>query len=599
MVGTVRRNEVGGLTSRPVGQLYQVPIGKLVEAPWNARTDFNLAELEASIREEGILNPLIARPNPEDVLAGPREDRTTYEVFCGHRRLRAAKALGLEAVPVIVRPCGDQEARSLAIVDNLQREGLGPMDEARAFAELQKLGLTDEDVAARCVPERAQGLAYVHTRLALLELPEAAQDLVARGELSLAVAAAILRLAAPLRAGALKRVLEAKKDQWRPAGVREQVGIVADLMLPLNGAQFDTAAHDLGPRGACGGCAFRTGNQGALFGEFEGDDVCTDPACYRAKLDATLQQKARAQGLHVLKGNAAKTIFPYPNSPQAVHGDYIEVGAELRVGDYDSPKVSVRAALQHGGDKAPKPVLVQSPHDGSIHEVVPKDAVRKLAKALQRSKAKKKATKGGDESKLSKKERQQLLARRVEELKQRISQETVKAVAAAAAEAAVSSWKKLPFSRMQEQSTQLHALARIVLAGALLMGDDEPMDVAVRRGWVAANDPHQADLEGSFSEKLALMGTAEVLGVLAELSALQWERVTQVVARRGGFHPVTVTRELLESLGVDEKAVRAHVEGRVRQEEAAKQAAESAPEEKAPKKAASKASKGKGRRRAA
>jgi len=143
------------------------------------------------------------------------------------------------------------------------------------------------------------------------------------------------------------------------------------------------------------------------------------------------------------------------------------------------------------------------------------------------------------------------------------------------------------------------ALARIALADGLLMGDNNPVDVAVRRGWVAETDPHQADLEGIFSKKLSLMGTAEVLGLLAELYFLNWQAPGQV-ASRGGFHPVTITRELLEGLGVDEKAIRAEVEKRVRAEEVAKAAAAAAavPEEKAKKKPGAKASKGKGRRAA-
>ncbi len=309
-----------------------------------------------------------------------------------------------------------------------------------------------------------------------------------------------------------------------------------------------------------------------------------------------------AQGLEVLKGAAAKTLFPYPTN--LLHGDYIAVGDELRVGGYDSPKVSVRAALKHGGDKAPKPVLVQSPHDGSIHEVVALSAVRKLGKALQRSKeqAKKKAAKGGDDSKLSKKERQQLLARRQEKLKQRIADETVEAVAAAVAQAAEASWKKLPFTRMRDQAAQLHALARIGV-GAALLDDAYRFDVvAVRRGWVSASDlsARVVSVETVFAEKLPLMATAEVLGVLAEVRALEWWH-DKSSAAFASFYPAASLRELLESLGVDEKAIRAQVEKRVRQEEAAKEAAAVAPKEKADKTAGAgaKGTKGKGRRRAA
>lgn len=363
-------------------KITDVKIDQLREADWNPRKDYGaMPELEASIRERGILNPLQVR------LAGAAKTVTAadadYEVFCGHRRLRAAEAVGLETVPCIVRPCTDQEAHQLAIIDNLQREDLGPMDEALAFGQLRDLGLDEAEIAARCVPERAGAAAYVHTRLALLELPKDGQAALQRGELPLTVAAAILRCGPDQRAAALKLVKEAHANAARYGTDQASAAhtirtIKQQFMLSLKDAQFDPADETLVPRGACGPCTYRTGNQGALFGDFEGEDRCTDAKCFRLKLEKTFERRAAAakkQGLEVIAAKDAKKLFPYRHSGLDSH-QYVPVDGQVR--DSKHLAVSVATVLKSAGDQAPKPILVQSPYDGSIHQVVKREAVEKL-----------------------------------------------------------------------------------------------------------------------------------------------------------------------------------------------------------------------------
>ncbi len=140
--------------------------------------DADLEELVASVRAFGILQPLIVRPRNEG-----------YELVAGERRLRAAKKAGLEVVPVIVRDVEDEEALEIALVENLQREDLNAVEEARGYRTLMdEFGLTQEEVAAKV----GKGRATVANALRLLKLPTAVLDMLRDGELTAGHARAIL-----------------------------------------------------------------------------------------------------------------------------------------------------------------------------------------------------------------------------------------------------------------------------------------------------------------------------------------------------------------------------------------------------------------------
>lgn len=176
-------------------------IDELVPAPWNPRRSFDDAaqgELVASIRAHGILTPLLVRPLPY-----AKDEAPTYEVVAGARRLRAADTLGLESVPCTVRPMTDDEAREAAIVENLQREDLGALDEAHAYQQLLSRSgaelVTVETIAAKV----GKGTAYVHRRLKLLALIPEVQEPLAQGRLTLAHAELLAKLTAADQARAL------------------------------------------------------------------------------------------------------------------------------------------------------------------------------------------------------------------------------------------------------------------------------------------------------------------------------------------------------------------------------------------------------------
>jgi ParB family chromosome partitioning protein len=147
--------------------------GSIQANPFQPRREFTpeaLGDLERSIREHGVLQPVIVRP------AG-----TGFQLVAGERRLRAARNVGLATIPAVVRDVSDGQMLALALVENIQREDLNPIETARAYRDLLSTpGLTQEDVAKVVSKSR---VAVTNT-LRLLDLPEELQDHVSRGTLS-------------------------------------------------------------------------------------------------------------------------------------------------------------------------------------------------------------------------------------------------------------------------------------------------------------------------------------------------------------------------------------------------------------------------------
>ena len=148
--------------------------------PRSSFPEAGIRELAASIKEVGILQPLVVRPTPGG-----------FELIAGERRLRAAKEAGLERVPVLIRQAAEDESMELALVENLQRENLSPLETATAYQALMDgFGLTRERLARRLGKSRAA----VTNTLRLVQLPESIQALLNDGKLSEGHARALLGL---------------------------------------------------------------------------------------------------------------------------------------------------------------------------------------------------------------------------------------------------------------------------------------------------------------------------------------------------------------------------------------------------------------------
>ena len=150
------------------------------------RKDFDLEPLQAladSVRDYGVLVPLIVRENP--VSTG------TYEIIAGERRWRAAKMAGISEVPVVIMDSDDMKTSEIALIENVQRQDLNPVEEAFAYqALIDRFGLTQEEVAQKVGKNRST----VTNMLRLLELPEGALELLKKGDISGGHARALLGL---------------------------------------------------------------------------------------------------------------------------------------------------------------------------------------------------------------------------------------------------------------------------------------------------------------------------------------------------------------------------------------------------------------------
>jgi ParB family transcriptional regulator, chromosome partitioning protein len=183
-------------------ELRDLPIDLVRPNPGQPRTSFDptsISSLAASIADAGIVQPLIVRPLPDG----------QYELIAGERRWRAAREAGVATVPVIVRDEAEAQSLQTALIENMAREDLNPVDEARACATLvEDLGLSKEELARRLGRSRSA----ISNLIRLLDLPDEALELLASGELSEGHGRAILQAAGNDARRALAR--EAAAHQW-------------------------------------------------------------------------------------------------------------------------------------------------------------------------------------------------------------------------------------------------------------------------------------------------------------------------------------------------------------------------------------------------
>jgi len=165
-----------------IGAVFHLEVEKIFPNPQQPRRSFDeeaLRELASSIREFGILQPLIVSKIEKEVENGTQIE---YQLIAGERRLLAAKMIGLERVPAIIRKVSaDREKLELAVIENVQRDDLNPIESARAYAKLQdEFKLTQREIASRVGKSRE----YIANAVRLLNLPSGIQDAVAEGKIN-------------------------------------------------------------------------------------------------------------------------------------------------------------------------------------------------------------------------------------------------------------------------------------------------------------------------------------------------------------------------------------------------------------------------------
>jgi ParB family chromosome partitioning protein len=200
-------------SSSPRDQVRRIPVTQIRPCTLQPRKDFSaesLRELADSIQEQGIVQPLIARPQGNN-----------FELIAGERRWRAAQIAGLTEVPVIVREADDRAVLEMALIENLQRENLNPIEEALGYSQLiSQFQLTQELVAARVGKSRA----VVANALRLLKLPAEVRGFIREGRLSVGHAKVILGLVDEKQQRlAVERVLK------EALNVRQTEGLITKL----------------------------------------------------------------------------------------------------------------------------------------------------------------------------------------------------------------------------------------------------------------------------------------------------------------------------------------------------------------------------------
>lgn len=257
--------------SDPAAGVRDIPIELIHRNAAQPRQTFDeaeLAELEASIRDKGVLQPILVRPSPS------RDGE--FEIVAGERRWRAAQRAGLAAIPALVRTLGDLEAFEIAIIENIQRADLNSIEEARAYASLMgQLGVTQEEAAKRLGKSRS----HVANTMRLLQLPPGVQDHLIAKRLTAGHARALLT-AENAEALADKIVAEGLSVRDTEALTREKAVAPKKTSGPRRSKDADTASLevdledalgmsvDITDRGGAGAVAIKYANLEQL------DEIC-------------------------------------------------------------------------------------------------------------------------------------------------------------------------------------------------------------------------------------------------------------------------------------------------------------------------------------
>jgi ParB family chromosome partitioning protein len=204
-------------------ELAHLPLDKLARGKYQPRTDLRqeaLEELAISIRNQGVIQPIVVRPLP-NAAAGAAQ----YEIIAGERRWRAAQIAGLATIPAVIRRVPDETAIAMALIENIQRENLNPLEEARALERLiAEFGVTHEQAADAVGRSRAA----VSNLLRLLQLAPEVADMVEKRQLEMGHARALLALT-----NRRDQLAAAQRVVRESLSVRDTEALVRGLLAPV------------------------------------------------------------------------------------------------------------------------------------------------------------------------------------------------------------------------------------------------------------------------------------------------------------------------------------------------------------------------------
>ena len=224
---------LAGSDSKADDELRNLPVERMKPGKYQPRSHMDqesLAELAASIKAQGVMQPILVRA----VDSTPGAER--YEIVAGERRWRAAQLAGLAEVPVLVRKIPDEQALAMALIENIQRENLNPLEEAHGLQRLiDEFGLTHQQVADAVGRSRPAA----SNLLRLLQLTAPVQEMLAKGLLDMGHARALLPVSSGQQVGLAQRIVQ------KGLSVRETERLVQQLLNPPKVAPEKVVDRDL------------------------------------------------------------------------------------------------------------------------------------------------------------------------------------------------------------------------------------------------------------------------------------------------------------------------------------------------------------------
>jgi len=308
-----------------------IPLSRIRESQTNPRRQFDetkLAQLADNIRLHGVLQPILVRPLPDGEAAA-------FELVAGARRYRASKVAKRETIPASVRELTDTQCLELQLIENLQRADVHELDEARGYAALMQMQ-PDTYTVETLAEKIGRSEKYVYARLRLNHLVEEAQESFYAGKLTVAHAFEIARLQPGDQRRALAEcfpqhktaaaVLKDKKAEAITVRMLRE-WIEREVLLDISNAPFAADDAELLPAaGSCNTCPKRTGSNPLLFPEIRHKSICTDRACYRAKVEALVQIRVKPleeSGEKPLRVSQAPAWQVRKKEPDVLHeGEY-------------------------------------------------------------------------------------------------------------------------------------------------------------------------------------------------------------------------------------------------------------------------------------
>lgn len=285
----------------------EIPLKNLHPSPLNPRKHFDdsvIKELSQSIKEKGVLEPLIVR-----------QAKKGYEIICGECRFRAATKAALATVPCIVRKVDDSDVLEMMLTENNQRSNLTPIEEADA---IRKLADMSEQSTKEIALKLGRSTSFVAQRLRLSALPEITKKAVLKDELPLSVAVnGIGRIED--KQGQIDCTKFLLSDQASHFGLQKAMEYIRDhYLLELAKAPFDVKdvtlprAWDKGKPGPCTNCPFNTENVDELFAEMGKVGRCLKADCFHGKSDESWKRRqveAKQKGISIIPDKTAKDLF--------------------------------------------------------------------------------------------------------------------------------------------------------------------------------------------------------------------------------------------------------------------------------------------------